>query len=62
MYIDIAGAYLNAEMSGKEVLVRFDSTMAAILKSFLCNDSTIIGTEVLHGSVESAKLCSEALY
>ena len=47
--VDIAGAYLNAEMSEQEVMMRLDRTMSAILvkikpeyKSFLCDDGSMI--------------------
>lgn len=66
--VDIAGAYLNAEMSGQEVLMRLDRTMAAILTKIrpdylplLCSDGTMIVRldKALYGCVESAKLWYE---
>jgi len=68
--VDIAGAYLNAEMSGQEVLMRLDRTMSAILvkikpeyKKFLCDDGTMVVRldKALYGCVESAKLWYEEL-
>ena len=68
--VDIAGAYLNAEMSGQEVLMRLDRTMSAILvkikpeyESFLCNDGTMIVRldKALYGCVESARLWYEEI-
>ena len=70
MCIDIAGAYLNAEMSDQEVLMRLDRTMAVILikikpeyKGFLCNDGTMIVRldKALYGCVESPKLWYDEL-
>ena len=68
--VDIAGAYLNAEMSEQEVLMRLDRTMSAILvkikpeyKSFLCDDGSMIVRldKALYGCVESAKLWYDEL-
>jgi len=47
--VDIAGAYLNADMTGQEVLMKLDQTMSTILvkirpdyKPFLTADGTMI--------------------
>lgn len=63
--VDIAAAYLNADMTGEEVLMKLDETMAAILvkikpeyKQFLTEQGTMIVRldKALYGCVESAKL------
>jgi len=63
--VDIAAAYLNADMTGEEVLMKLDETMAAILvkikpeyKQFLTEQGTMILRldKALYGCVESAKL------
>ena len=66
--VDIAGAYLNADMSGPEVLMRLDRTMAAILtkikpeySKFLARDGSMVVRldKALYGCIESAKLWYE---
>ena len=68
--VDIAGAYLNADMTGQEVLMKLDRTMSAILvkirpdyKPFLTEEGTMIVrlNKALYGCVESAKLWYEDL-
>ena len=68
--VDIAGAYLNADMTGQEVLMKLDQTMSAILvkirpdyKPFLTADDTMIVrlNKALYGCIESAKLWYEDL-
>lgn len=63
--VDIAGAYLNASMSGEEVLMRLDKTMSDILikirpdyAQYLTRNGTMIVRldKALYGCVESAKL------
>ena len=63
--VDIAGAYLNADMTGDEVLMKLDSTMTAILikirpeyKQYLTEQGTMVVRldKALYGCVESAKL------
>jgi hypothetical protein len=66
--VDIAGAYLNASMTGQMVLMRLDALMSAILikikpeyKTFLFDDGSMIVKldKALYGCIESAKLWYE---
>ena len=66
--VDIAGAYLNADMGDQEVLMNLDKTLAEILvklkpeyKPFLRPDGTMIVklTKALYGCIESARLWYE---
>ena len=68
--LDIGGAYLNADMSDHEVLMRLDPKLAMILtklepsyEDFLDEDGTMIVKlkKALYGCVESAKLWYEHL-
>jgi hypothetical protein len=65
--VDIAGAYLNADMTGQEVLMKLDQTMSAKIrpdyKPFLTADGTMIVrlNKALYGCIESAKLWYEDL-
>ena len=63
--VDIPGAYLNADMSGEEVLMRIDKEDAIYLvmmkpeyKEFLLPDGSLVVklTKALYGCIESAKL------
>lgn len=66
--IDIAGAYLNADIGEQEVLMNLDKTLAEILvklkpeyRTFLRPDGTMIVklTKTLYGCIESARLWYE---
>jgi hypothetical protein len=68
--VDIAAAYLNADMTGEEVLMKLDETMAAILvkikpeyRQFLTEKGTMIVRldKALYGCVESAKLWHDSI-
>jgi hypothetical protein len=69
MKIDITGAYLNAEMTGEEVLMQLDATTTSILRRSLPEVVPFVekGTLVvkldkaLYGCVQSAKLWYEKL-
>ena len=63
--VDIPGAYLNADMSGEEVLLRIDKEDAIYLvmmkpeyKDYVLPDGSLIVklTKALYGCIESAKL------
>ena len=65
MTVDIAGAYLNAEMKGKKVYMVLDPMMSSFLceldpsyKEYLRHDNTLVVllTRALYGCIESAKL------
>ena len=69
MKIDIGGAYLNAEMTGEEVLMELDVTLADIVCKFLPdllpysdNGKLIVRLDkALYGCVQSAKLWYQKL-
>ena len=68
--VDIAGAYLNADISDKGILMELDETVSAILlsldpsyKEFLRPNGTIVVElqKALYGCVESGKLWYDML-
>jgi hypothetical protein len=69
MKIDIGGAYLNAEMTGEEVLMELDRTLSNIVKrilpeveQFVENGKLVVRLDrALYGCVQSAKLWFEKL-
>lgn len=65
MKIDIGEAYLNAEMSGEEVILEIDRTLTNIVTKYLPDvipyiENITVG-QALYGCVQSAKLWYEKL-